>query len=112
MHVELKAAFSGATWLPSWIALSSSNLSPHLILGDDGIDYKVVRSGSRRYDEVAAVDFRRGWGTRNISLRFKTTGRTFTGNVVDDDMARRALAFLRTRNCPLTARALAFLDAS
>ena len=59
MRIELKAAFTGVTWLPSWIALTSSNLSPYLILNDDGIDYKVIRSARRRYDEIASVDFRK-----------------------------------------------------
>ena len=110
MHVELKAAFSGATWLPSWVALSSSNLAPHLILGEDGIDHKVIRRDRRGYKEVVAVDFRKGLGTRNVSLRFGTTSRTFTGNVVNDDQARLALAFLRAKGCPLTSRAIAFLE--
>lgn len=110
MDIELKAAFTGVTWLPSWIALSSSSVSPHLILDDEGIDYKVIRSARRRYDEVASVDFRKGWGTRNITIRFKTGSMTFTGNAVNDEGARQGLAGLRGKGCALTARAVAFAN--
>ena len=44
MEIKLKAAFTGLTWLPSWIALTTSNLSPHLILEDETINYKVMRA--------------------------------------------------------------------
>ena len=40
MEIKLKAAFTGLTWLPSWIALTTSNLSPHLILEEDVIDLR------------------------------------------------------------------------
>ncbi len=111
MRVELKAAFGGLSWLSSWIALTSSNASPHLILEEDGIDCKVVRSDKRRYDDVASVDFRKSWGTRNITLRFKSGSWTFTGNAVSDDVAKQGLAALRDTGCPLTDRAAAFVDA-
>jgi len=109
MDVKLKAAFTGVTWLPSWIALTSSNLSPHLILNEDGIDYKVIRSAKRRYDEIASVDFRKTWGTRNVIISFKAGSTTFTGNVVDDDEARRGLVGLRDKGCFLSSRAQAFV---
>jgi hypothetical protein len=110
VEIKLKAAFAGLTWLPSWIALATSNLSPHLILEEDGIDYKVTRSGKRRYDEIATVDFRKAWGTRNIFIRFTTGSMTFTGNVVSDAEARRGLAGLRDKGCFLSSRAKAFVD--
>jgi hypothetical protein len=108
MEIKLKAAFTGVTWLPSWIALTTSNLSPHLILEADGIDYKVIRSAKRRYDEIASVDFRKSWGTRNITLRFKTGSTTFTGNAVSDEEARRGLCALRDKGCFLSSRAATF----
>jgi hypothetical protein len=109
MRVELKAAFTGVTWLPSWIALTSSSVAPHLILEDDGFDYKVIRSASRRYDEIASVDFRKMLGTRNIIIRFKTGSATFTGNAVNDEEARKGLAGLRDKGCFLSSRAAAFV---
>ena len=110
MEVKLRAAFTGATWLPSWIALTSSNLSPHLILNDDGIDYKVIRSARRRYDEIALVDFRKTWGTRNIIISFKTGSATFTGNAVSDEEAWKGLVALREKGCALSSRAQAFVS--
>lgn len=110
MEIKLKAAFTGLTWLPSWIALTTSNLSPHLILEDDTINYKVMRAIRRPYGDIASVDFRKSWGTRNIILRFNNSSTTFTGNVVNDEEARVGLAALRERGCALSSRAKAFAD--
>lgn len=109
MQVDLKAAFGGLSWLPWWLALRRSNLSPSLALNDDGIAYRVIASAARRYDEIASVDFRKAIGTRNILIAFSGSSWTFSGNVVDDGQARNALAFLRDKGCPLTDRARSFL---
>ena len=109
MQVELKAAFGGLTWLPWWISISQSNLSPLLDLQDDRIVYKIIGRGEARYEDVVAVDFRRTIGTRNVQLAFKGSCRTFTGNVADDGQARAALAMLRDKGCPLSDRASAYL---
>ena len=101
LHRRHRAAF--------WIATSSS-VSTHLIPDDAGTDYKVIRRARRSYDEIASVDFRKSWGTRNIAIRFKTGSTTFTGNAVNDEAARRGLAGLRDKGCALTARAFAFAD--
>jgi hypothetical protein len=110
MEIKLKAAFTGLTWLPSWIALTTSNLSPHLILEDSDINYKVMRAIRRPYSDIASVDFRKSWGTRNIILRFKTGSTTFTGNAVSDEEARRGLAALREKGCVLSSRAQSFAE--
>ena len=110
MNIELKAAFTGLTWLPSWVALSTSNLSPRLVLEADDIDYKVIRSARRRYEEIASVDFRKTWGTRNIIIRFKTDSTTFTDNAVSDEEARRGLVGLLAKGCFLSSRAKALAD--
>jgi hypothetical protein len=110
MEIKLRAAFTGLTWLPSWIALTTSNLSPHLILEDETINYKVMRAIKRPYGDIASIDFRKTWGTRNIIIRFKTGSTTFTGNVASDEEARRGLAALRDKGCFLSSRAQAFAD--
>jgi hypothetical protein len=110
MEIKLKAAFTGLTWLPSWIALTTSNLSPHLILEDETINYKVMRAIRRPYGDIASVDFRKSWGTRNIILRFHNSSATFTGNVVSDDEAREGLVALRAKGCVLSSRAQAAAD--
>ena len=110
MQIELKAAFGGLTWLPWWISLASSNLSPMLDLRDDKLAYRIVATKEAAYTEIALVDFRKAIGTRNIQLNFVGRSWTFSGNVVDDDQARAALAMLRAKGCTLTKRAAAFLD--
>ena len=110
MEIKLKAAFTGLTWLPSWIALTTSNLSPQLILEDDSINYKVMRAIRRPYSDIASIDFRKSFGTRNIIIRFTNSSTTFTGNVVSDDEARRGLAALRDKGCFLSSRAQVFAD--
>jgi hypothetical protein len=111
MQIGLKAAFGGLTWLPWWIALGSSNLSPLLDLQDEKIVYRIVQTKEAAYGEIASVDFRKAIGTRNIQLSFADSSWTFSGNVVDDDQARAALRILRDKGCTLTKRAAAFLDA-
>lgn len=108
MNVPLKAAFSGIRRLP-WIALASSSIAPRLIIGETGIDYRVVGAlRSRAYGEIESVDFRAAWRTRNIVFSFTGSAWTFAGNVADDAAARAALRRLRERGCPLTQRAVAF----
>ena len=112
MEIKLKAAFTGLTWLPSWIALTTSNLSPHLILEDETINCKVMRAIRRPYGDIASVDFRKSWGTRNIIIRFHNSRTTFTGNVVSDEEAKRGLAALRDKGCILSNRASESIDGS
>ncbi|MET0549361.1 MAG: hypothetical protein ABW002_08850 [Xanthomonas sp.] len=61
--VTLEAAFAGLTFLP-WFAWAHNSLNPTLILHADHVQYRVLRTRTRPYREIARVDYRKAWGNR------------------------------------------------
>jgi hypothetical protein len=91
--VPLVAAFHGIRGLP-WVAVASNNLKPRLVVTPTGIDYRVVRSGSRTFGQVEQVDVRTFGATVNLSFAFRDSRITFDANVGSEILARAVLALL------------------
>lgn len=106
--VTLEAAFAGLTFLP-WFAWAHNSLNPTLILHADHVEYRVLRTRTRPYREIARVDYRKAWGTENVVLEFQGAKTTFIANSGLLRRTREAIAFLQKQGCPLSARAQALL---
>ncbi|WP_295864918.1 hypothetical protein [uncultured Xanthomonas sp.] len=102
--VTLEAAFAGLTFLP-WFAWAHNSLNPRLILHADHVEYRVLRTRTRPYREIASVDYRKTWGTENVVLAFQGAKTTFIANTGLLRRTREAIAFLQQQGCPLSARA-------
>lgn len=101
--VTLEAAFAGLTFLP-WCAWAHNSLNPKLILHADHVEYRVLRTRTRPYREIAMVDYRRTWGNENVVLEFRGAKATFIANTGLVRRTREAIAFLDRQGCPLSAR--------
>ncbi|AJC46285.1 hypothetical protein SB85_11425 [Xanthomonas sacchari] len=104
LTVTLEAAFAGLTFLP-WFAWAHNSLNPMLILHADHVEYRVLRTRTRPYREIASVDYRKAWGTENVVLAFQGAKTTFIANTGLLRRTREAIAFLQQQGCPLSARA-------
>ncbi|WP_240196682.1 MULTISPECIES: hypothetical protein [Stenotrophomonas] len=106
--VTLEASFAGLTFLP-WFAWASNSLNPKLILHADQVEYRVLRTRTRPYSEIARVDYRKAPGTENVVLEFHAAKMTFIANTGLVRRTREAIALLHQQGCPLSDRAQALL---
>lgn len=106
--VTLEAAFAGFTFLP-WFAWAHNNLNPKLILHADHVEYRVLRTRTRAYREIAMVDYRKAQGTENVVLEFHGAKTTFIANTGLLRRTREAIGLLHRHGCPLSARARSLL---
>ncbi|WP_126946691.1 hypothetical protein [Xanthomonas sp. BRIP62409] len=107
--VTLEAAFAGFTFLP-WIAWAHNSLNPTLILHAERVEYRVLRTRTRPYADVALVDYRKTHGTENIVLAFHGSKTTFIANTGLLRRTREAIHLLHQRGCPLSDRARALIS--
>ncbi len=105
--VPLIATFSGLRSLP-WIGLASNNLNPKLVIGFDGITYRIAGLRFRRWDEIIQVDVRSAGSTVNLSFAFRDSLLTFDANVGSTMLAAQTLALLPD-HIALTDRARSLL---
>lgn len=106
--ITLEAAFAGFTFLP-WFAWASNSLNPKLILHADHVEYRVLRTRTRPYSEIARVDYRKAPGTENVVLEFHAAKMTFIANTGLVGRTREAITLLHQQGCPLSERAQALL---
>ncbi|MGK9236679.1 hypothetical protein KXS07_32810 [Inquilinus limosus] len=104
VDIPLAAGFRGIRGIP-WIAVSHSDVGPRLRLHPDGIEFKVVRTERRAYSEVSSVDIRTAVATVNVVIEFRTSLRSFAGNVASLATAAEAVDILAAKGCPVTPRA-------
>ncbi|MNV23107.1 hypothetical protein D3C71_1141080 [compost metagenome] len=106
--VTLEASFAGLTFLP-WFAWASNSLNPKLILQADHVEYRVLRTRTRAYSEIARVDYRKGPGTENVVLEFHAAKMTFIANTGLVGRTKEVITLLHQHGCPLSERAQALL---
>ena len=82
-----------------------------LIIGKDGIEYRVIRKHRRTFDEIEQVDVSTRWKTVNLELHFRGSPLTLVANVGTEPSAGAALA-LFPGSVPMTAKALALRSAA
>lgn len=108
LRVPIAAGFSGWSGMP-WLASATNSINPRLILHADRIECRVLRTRIKPYAAVAQVDYRQTIGTTNVVLVFTDSVVTFMGNTRSKDVARRAIAYLADKGCPLSPRAAELL---
>jgi hypothetical protein len=106
--VPVLATFGGLRGL-TWIGVSRNNLSPRLVIEPDGISFKVLRSQSRRYEQIEQIDLRMFGATINIRFLFRGEATTFDANVGNLALAAEVLKLL-TPHVALSERARDFVD--
>lgn len=89
--IPLKASFAGVRGLPQSFAIASNNASPLLIVGPDGIDYRVLHRKRRAFSEIESVDVVHSWRGPSLHIRFEGRLVTFTANLHGRSGARLAL---------------------
>lgn len=100
------ATFCGIKGLAAPIAIATNSASPLFIVGDEGIEYRVIRRHRRSFTQIELVDVRTAWKTVNIEVQFRGEPLTLAVNVGTELSAQAALALFPS-SVPMTAKALA-----
>jgi hypothetical protein len=104
--IPAMATFTGIKGIRAPIAIATNSASPLLIIGEDGIEYRVIRKHRRPFTRIEMVDVRSGWKTVNLEVQFRGDVLTLAVNVGTELTARSALALFPS-SVPMTAKALA-----
>ena len=104
--IPAMATFCGIKGLAAPIAIATNSASPLFIIGEDGIEYRVIRRHRRAFTQIEMVDVRTAWKTVNIEVHFRGEALTLAVNVGTELTAGSALA-LFPASVPMTAKVLA-----
>lgn len=92
-RVPVIATFGGVSGVP-WLATTRNNLNPQLVIGPDGIAFRMIRSVRRNYSEIAHVDVETFGATVNLRFTFHGGSSTFAANVGGLVVAKEVLTLL------------------
>lgn len=110
---DLKAGFTGFTFMPKFWTLSHNSAAPVLRLHDDHLEYRGgFRTKQASYDMVKSVDVYSALGTLSLCLSFSHSPRTFYGNFRDASQRAACLKLFQDKGCALTEQAIAELNQS
>lgn len=108
--ISPRASFTIVKALPL-LGVAKNNFNPKLILFPDGVEYRVLRTRRRRYEEIESVDALQALGTQNVILRWRDSFFAFGANLGKEDSLIALLRFFRDRGNSLGERALKLLGA-
>lgn len=109
--IKLTASFLGLKFLPPPFGLGSNSINPKLILHDDELEYRVFRTNSVGYSDIEQIDIFLFYKTTNLLVFRRDSVFTFGGNLNDKAKLIEVLAFLASKGCVLTEKALRFTQA-
>lgn len=92
--IPVFATFTGLSVAPSWLALATNSLNPHVAIGAQGLEYRVLGLRTAPFDTIKSVDVMTGPGTVNLCFTFTDGLFTLAGNVGDEASAVQALRLL------------------
>ena len=102
--IPLVASFAGWKGIP-WLGWAHNSLSPLLVLHDDHIQYRVIRTHGKPYHVIAGVDYRTAIATTNVVITFTDSITSFAANTRSEAIARAVIGQLADKGCPLSPRA-------
>lgn len=94
--IPLVASFAGWKGIP-WLGWAHNSLSPLLVLHDDHIRYRVIRTRSMPYHVIAGVDYRTAIATTNVVITFTDSITSFAANTAARPSRARSSACSPTR---------------
>jgi len=106
--IPLRASFTVFKNLPLF-GFATNNLAPKLILFKEGIEFRVITTRHRRYDEIESVDARQTFGTHNLILCWRGRFLAFSANLGKEEPLVALLRFFRDRGTVLSHRAQSLL---
>ncbi|WP_152608508.1 DUF3617 domain-containing protein [Croceibacterium mercuriale] len=103
--IPVLATFTGVRGFPWWYAIAANNAKPLLVIGPDGIRFRVIRQHERRYVDIECVDVRQARGTVNLDFTFRGSLLTFAANLGAVPLTAHVLSLLPA-SVPLSPRAI------
>ncbi len=107
--VPIIASFRGFKNVPL-VALAYNNLSPKLIIYPDHIQFKVVFTFTKKYNEISNISIFRTIGTENIIFLFKDSKLTFSANLADRKALKTLVIFLKNKDLKTDSKTEDFIN--
>lgn len=108
INVPLIASFIAIKGLYP-ISIANNSISPRLILHESFVEYKVLFTRKRSYNEIQQVHIFLAPFTTNIILEFKDSRKSFAGNLNNKQKLTDVLKILKQK-CSLSLKAQQFLE--
>ena len=102
--IPLRASFLVFKKFPLF-GVATNNAAPRLDLFKDRIEFRVITSQIRQYEDLESVDARQTFGTQNIVLRWRRGALAFCANLGAEKPLIEVLEFFQRRGIGLTERA-------
>jgi len=102
--IPLRASFSVFKIFPLF-GVATNNAAPKLILCKDGVEFRVITTQRRRYEDIESVDALQTFGTQNLILCWRGRFFAFSANLGKEEPLIALLRFFRDRDNTLTDRA-------
>lgn len=110
LSIPVRASFSVLKAFPL-VAVATNNLTPKLILFKDGVEFRVIITQRRRYEEIESVDALQQFGTHNLVLYWRGRSLAFSANLGKEEPLIALLRFFRDRGNTLAESARKLLAA-
>ncbi|HKY08218.1 MAG TPA: hypothetical protein VJQ55_08255 [Candidatus Binatia bacterium] len=108
LSIPLRASFLVFKIFPLF-GMATNNAAPRLVLFNDRIEFRVIASQARRYEELEYIDALQTFGTQNIILCWRRRFFAFSANLGDKGRLFDLLRFFQRRRINLTERAHSIL---
>ncbi|HEX2929070.1 MAG TPA: hypothetical protein VHV54_05110 [Candidatus Binatia bacterium] len=87
------------------LGIATNSLTPKLILFQDHIECRVLKTQRRHYEEIESVDALQTFGTQNVILFWRAGILAFSANLGKEELLIALLHFFRDRGNVLGDRA-------
>lgn len=103
------ATFTGLKGVPL-LALATNSFAPLLRLHEEHIEFKVINTHQKSYQQIECVDTLSWALTKNITFIWNDSRFSFTANVIREDWLIQTLHFLQRRMVTLTPKAQSVIN--
>lgn len=109
INIPLKAAFTSVKGL-SLVALATNNATQKLRFFDEHLEFRVLRTQSKTWSEIAHVDAPAGRGGPLLLFVWTTGVWTFSAHLASEATRLQTLRFLQEKGVSLAPRARSLVE--
>ena len=103
--VPISCSFTGIKFLP-FLSLANNSANPSLMLYNERVSYKVLRTSGAHYAEIEKIDADYNALMQNLTLNFKNSVFTLTVRMNRIEDLREIIRFFERKSVALSAEAL------
>ena len=104
LPIPVRASFTVVKRIP-WLAITSNNLAPRLIMFEDGLESRVIITRRHDYCDIEQIDARQTFAAQSIIFHWHDGLFAFSANIGEAATLGALLVFFAGRQIPLSERA-------